>query len=117
LSIYPATTKPWISQKKKITKKKVTHDDKRDVGPVRLRECPQLLTDRHYHLDAVALPDTARKVWPMIEELAHLKQVQRHRVQLPLMQHGVRRVVQQPGIRAMCIELEDLGQRTYQYAE
>jgi hypothetical protein len=29
---------------------------------------------------------------------------------LPLVQHGVRRVVQQPGIRAMRIELDDLGQ-------
>jgi hypothetical protein len=52
-----------------------------------------------------------RKVRPMIEELARLEQVQRRRVQLPLMQHGVRQAVQQPGIRAMRIELEDLGQR------
>ena len=53
----------------------------------------------------------------MIEELARLEQVQRRRVQLPLMQHGVRRVVQQPGIRAMRVELEDLGQRACKYTE
>ena len=110
----PSTSRPpsnnQFSPKKNNYKENVTHDDERDLGPVRPRERPQLSTDRRDLFDARALPDTARKVLPTIDGLKRLEQVQRRRVQLPLVQHGVRRVVQQPGIRAMRIELDDLGQ-------
>jgi hypothetical protein len=42
----------------------------------------------------------------MIEELAHLEQVQRGRVQLLLVQHRVRRVVQQARVHPVPVELE-----------
>jgi hypothetical protein len=72
----------------------ITHDAKCDVGLVQPRESPHLSTDRRDLLDALALPYTARNSRQTIEGLAHLEQVQPRRVQLPLVQHGVRRVVQ-----------------------
>jgi hypothetical protein len=42
----------------------------------------------------------------MIEELARLEQVQRGRVQLLLVQHRVRRVIQQARVLPVPVELE-----------
>jgi hypothetical protein len=100
-SIYPSNNQTMDWPKKKITKKTTTHDDKCDVGPVRPRESPQLSADRRDLFDARALPDTAHNARSTIEGLAPLEQAQPHRVQLPLVQHSVRQVVQQPGIRPM----------------
>jgi hypothetical protein len=93
-------------------KKYITYHDKRDVAPVSPHKLSQPLANSSDLLNALTLPDPLRKVRSMIEELVRLKKMQRRRVQVLLISHTMRRVVQQPRELSITIELENRGHAT-----
>jgi hypothetical protein len=93
--------------RKERRKKKITYRVERDVAPVPPHKLSQILAESSDLLNVLTLPDPIRKVRPMIQELVCLKKMQRRRVQIILMHHTMRRVVQQPRELAITIELEN----------
>ena len=85
----------------------ITHSYERDVAPIQPLEIVHLRAQSSDILDALTPPDRLRKVRSMIQELARLKKMQRRRVQVLLIHHTMRRMVQQPRILSIPVEPEN----------
>ena len=72
----------------------ITHRHERNVSPIPPRELSQLRAHSSDILDVLTLPDLLREIRSMIEELARLIEMQRRWVQVVLIHHTMRGMVQ-----------------------